>query len=114
MKLRKPDILFSKILRFLRPKCEKCGRETSLQCSHYWGRRAEITRYCEINCDVFCYGCHQRFEENPQEYYEWKLKKLGLKLFNWLKRQHNKYLKRDDNKRVEELKEKYKDIIDKI
>lgn len=108
MKRRKPDILYSTKLREIRPKCEKCGRTTSLQVSHFWGRRHEITRYDDDNCDVFCYACHQRFEENPGEYTEWKKKKLGLQKYKELERRHNQYCKRDDEKRYQEIIQRYK------
>lgn len=108
MKRRKPDILYSERLRERRKKCEKCGRITSLQVSHFWGRRHEITRYDDENCDVLCYACHQHFEENPAEYVEWKKKNLGLKKYKELERRHNQYLKRDDGARCKEILIRYK------
>ena len=101
--IRKSDALFSQYLRKKRGyRCEKCGRqyregERNFGVSHFWGRRNENVRYDENNCDVLCnMPCHQFFEENPENYREWKLKKLGKKEYTKLKLSAQFYCKRDD------------------
>lgn len=116
IKLRKPDILFSRYLRLTRKRCEKCGRRgegkdeiDKLQCSHFWGRKNENVRYSEKNCACLCFSCHQYFEQNPSEYTEWMLKKLGKKEFAKLKLAAHFYCKRDDLANEIYWKQKLKD-----
>ena len=63
--------------------CERCGRYKEsykqLQCSHYHKRRKQSTRFDEDNCNGFCFGCHQYFEENRDEYTVWMKQQLGDK-----------------------------------
>ena len=72
-------------------KCVICGKRKEdgwvLQVSHFWGRRASATRYDFENCDIFCAGCHMRWEEAKQgEYREWKLKQLGEEKYKALEK----------------------------
>jgi len=115
-KLRPIDVLFSQILRKKRGyRSEICGiyypDGKGLQCSHFWGRRHENTRFDEDNCDILNFAEHQRFEENPAEYTEWKKKRLGAKKFKDLMIRANLFCKRDDKKIMLFLKEFYKEFI---
>jgi len=101
IKRRKGDILYSQYLRKLRDyTCEKCGRYfeegKGLTVSHFWGRKAESTRFDDENCDCLCIGCHQRFEENPAEYTEWKRNRMGEQAFKLLDVRAHQLKKRDD------------------
>jgi len=55
-----------------------------LQCSHYHKRRKQSTRYDEDNCVGLCYGCHQHFEEERDEYKAWMINLLGEREFDLL------------------------------
>lgn len=67
--------------------CVKCNTQydrdapyvnKSLQCSHFWGRGNEMTRYDLENLDPLCFGCHMRVESNKQGWYrDYMIKKLG-------------------------------------
>lgn len=62
--------------------CERCKKRfvpptNGLQNSHFIGRSNQIVRHDEENCDALCSGCHSHFEQNPHEYHEWKLTRLG-------------------------------------
>lgn len=79
--------------------CTRCGRQferksQGLHCSHFFGRRAESTRFDPENCDSACYGCHQYFGSNPLEFTEWKKKQLGDR-FDLLVLRKNTHKKKD-------------------
>ena len=104
---RKTDILFSQYLRKLRNyTCERCGKreEGKMQCSHFWGRKAESVRFDGENIDVLCFPCHNYFEMNPAEYTIWKEKQLGEKRYKMLMVRAHTYQKRDDKKMLIALK----------
>ncbi len=83
IKITPLDKIFSLYIRTkAKWTCERCRRQyvpptASLQCSHFIGRANQIVRHDEENCDTLCCGCHGYFEQNPHEYRDWKLKKLG-------------------------------------
>ena len=115
IKRRTSDVIFSQYLRRLRGyKCERCLRffpeGKGLTVSHYWGRKAESVRFDEINCDILCIGCHQRFEENPAEYHEWKLAKMGQKAYNLLKVRAHTTGRRDDKAAAMVFRAKLKEL----
>ena len=103
IKIREADRLFSLYLRKKRKYiCERCGRfypeGNGLQASHYFGRAAESVRFDEDNVDVLCFTDHQFFTANPNEYREWKVKKLGPEELKKLTIRWNTYKKKDDSK----------------
>ena len=84
-----------------------------LQCSHYHKRRKQSTRFDEDNCNGFCFGCHQYFEENRDEYTEWMIAQLGEDKFNMLQaRMRNTWPKPDRELIGIYLKEKIKEVDD--
>ena len=96
IKIRESDRLYSLLLRRERPACERCGSKNGLQVSHFYGRANEATRFLNENCDIMCFGCHQYFTANPNEYREWKFKRMGERAFKQLVLAANTYKKRDD------------------
>lgn len=94
MKIRRDplDTLFSECIRRRAMNrvhgCERCGAGKvdykQLQCSHYHKRRKQATRFDEDNCNGFCFGCHQYFEENHEEYTAWLIAHLGEREFDML------------------------------
>jgi hypothetical protein len=63
--------------------CERCGAEhpaptTALHCSHFFGRGNWSVRHDPDNADALCHGCHRYFTANPADYFNWKVKKIGL------------------------------------
>lgn len=106
IKLDKCDILFSKGIRLRDKECVRCHGKGEmnkeglpiggLQCSHYFGRGRESTRFDEKNCDSLCYGCHQYWGSvNREEYRDFKIKQLGENGFNILTLRFNQYKKKD-------------------
>lgn len=86
------DKLFSQFIRQrairLVHGCERCKawKESykKLDCSHFHKRRKQSTRYDEMNCNGFCFGCHQYFEENRDEYEWWLKNHIGEREFDLL------------------------------
>ena len=91
IKIDPADAMHSRYIRLKHKRCQRCykpgvGDEgiKGLECSHYWGRRKESTRFYEPNTDCLCNGCHRHFGENPGEYHAWKLGKLGQREYDKL------------------------------
>lgn len=62
--------------------CEVCGtsyvgRTQGLHCSHYHGRGHWSVRFDPDNAEAACYGCHQKLEGSPHDFYLRWMKKLG-------------------------------------
>lgn len=98
IKISPADKWFSLYIRELANwKCEYCGKVAeSLQASHYYGRRAENTRFEPDNVSAVCFFCHQRLgSEDREAYREFMIKKLGEKRFKTLRIQYNTPKKKD-------------------
>lgn len=98
------DQWFSKYIRLSQGKCQRCGSPVELndkgdpishQCSHFYGRRKESTRFDEKNCDCLCGGCHMYLTANPAEFRDWKLNQLGQEEFDKLTLRSNTPQKKD-------------------
>lgn len=96
LKLDKADTTFSKYIRLRDKRCVRCGRMghmnadgepiNGLQCSHFFGRSKESTRFDPENCDTLCFGCHQQWgSTNTEAYREFKIKQLGEERFKKLR-----------------------------
>lgn len=74
------------VRRKAKGKCERCGRDYGdwkrLQCCHYHGRRMRNVRFDPTNLVALCFGCHQHFHEQPHEFDEFMLKRLGQAEFD--------------------------------
>lgn len=105
IKIDKADAEFSKYIRERDGKCMRCGSPVryndkgdpvSHQCSHYFGRRKESTRYDPENCDTLCHGCHQQWGSTDRESYRaFKIKQLGQYGFDRLLLRSNTHQKKD-------------------
>lgn len=109
MKIRidKRDTVFSKLIRLrARFNCEKCGRYFpqghGLQCSHFFGRRHQSTRYDPDNAAAHCFVCHMQFTENPIAFTAWIKRYLGDARYDALQLRHRQIVKRT-KKDLEEL-----------
>lgn len=56
----------------------------ALHCSHFKGRGKHATRLDERNADALCYGCHQYFTSQPDEHYNWQVRRKGQELVDEL------------------------------
>lgn len=103
IRLDKADKLFSRYIRLRDGKCVRCrrlgeGQEgiVGLQCSHYFGRGRESTRFDELNADSLCFGCHRYWGSDDKEgYRNFKIKQLGKKGFDDLAFRAEVYQKKD-------------------
>ena len=118
LKLDKADVLFSKFIRLRDKHCVRCLKGGSgidgidgLQCSHYYGRRRENTRFDPENCDSLCFGCHQEWGSTDREAYrEFKIKQLGKKGFDLLQMRANTMKKKDRRMALIVIKELLKTL----
>jgi len=106
IKLDKADTLFSYYIRLRDTSCARCHRPGKpdrhgnniygLQCSHYWSRRNESTRFLPENCDALCAGCHRIWGGEGRELYtNFKREQLGEDGYDKLLITKNMYQKRD-------------------
>jgi hypothetical protein len=106
IKIDKADALFSKFIRLRDQACVRCGRKghpdkdgnyiIGLQCSHYWSRRNESTRFDPENCDALCAGCHRLWGgDDRSKYTDYKTKQLGQQGYDLLEIRKNTYHKKD-------------------
>lgn len=102
------DALFSDFIRASSKwSCERCrkyfgGRSKNLHCSHFYGRRNQAVRFDSRNADSLCSNCHRYFEENPSDYRDWKMSKLGEQEFYKLTlTAKNSIGKKSDRKMIE-------------
>ena len=95
------DIWFSKAIRASNPYCERCGKPAD-DCSHFYGRRGNSTRYAIENCSALCRGCHNYFGEHPHEHTEFMRHKLGDGGYDRLVEKANQICKisQDDRKLI--------------
>lgn len=78
--LTEADSKFSMYIRDRDKRCQKCGTNETLTCSHFNNREHSTTRFDPENNDTFCLLCHSEIEilKKPgQWYYEWKRNQLG-------------------------------------
>lgn len=96
IKIDKADETFSIYIRIRDKRCVRCGKPgqedsngrpiLGLECSHYFGRARETTRFDPDNCDALCFGCHRYWEtQNREEYRDFKIQQLGKKGFEKLR-----------------------------
>ena len=83
IKRDKLDILFAKYIKQRDKYCQRCGCPGG-QTSHFWGRARRSVRYDSSNACLLCFGCHQYFHANPEEYRQFMLARLGEDEFNLL------------------------------
>ena len=116
MKRIAADTWFSKCVR-LRTNytCEGCGKvydpsSMGLHCSHYFGRRAYSVRFDPDNAFAHCYGCHQRFGSNPDDFHHWALGCLGDGRIQILReRREDSNLAKDYRKNIKDVSSHFRD-----
>lgn len=119
-KMSRPDKADTEFSLYIRERdnwtCQRCGRKwpensQGLDCSHFWGRGRESTRFDPDNCDAFCkVPCHSEWENEKGEtkgfhkgepivlfrpYKEWKINQLGEHRFAALEVRAHQTVKKD-------------------
>lgn len=98
IKVDKNDMLFSKLVRSGKTRCQKCGKPNQLQCCHIFDRGNRSTRWTERNAIALCLTCHEWFDstkakdilfkkelqdiEQPDNRWWWLVNKSGLN-YSW-------------------------------
>lgn len=91
------DVWFSRCVRERAGnRCEKCGRTAEqgrIDCSHFFSRRHNATRWEPLNAFAHCFQCHQYLGTNPVEFVAWVEAKIGPAKVQWLRDRHAMTLK---------------------
>ena len=105
-KLRKTDTMYSRYIRTRDGwRCLACGERSKdyseggqgLDCSHYWGRGHENTRFDGENCVSLCTYHHRLWGgEERHEYTKFMISRLGDTGYDLLDVRAHTYKKRDD------------------
>lgn len=107
VKIDAADKAFSLYIRSRDKKCVHplCNRTEFLQCSHFWGRGKESTRFDPENCDTLCPAHHRDWENQKEikirdkvvmgEYALFKLEQLGQARYDALKLRAHTRVKKD-------------------
>ena len=105
IKIDKADKTFSQYVRKRDKVCKRCGSlvrfngqnlPVSHECSHYFGRGQESTRFDPENADCLCCACHVIWGSRDREDYRFfKVKQLGQNRFNALLVRSKKLVKKD-------------------
>jgi len=105
IKLCPADITFSRYIRVRDRECQRChskvefngaGLPKSHECSHYFGRGKEGTRFDPQNCDTLCMGCHKIWGSDDKEgYRSFKVKQMGEQEFQLMNLRAWSYCKKD-------------------
>lgn len=82
----KIDKAFNEYIRLRDGACIICGSTESLQCSHYWGKKARpAVRWCELNAHAMCAKCHFLHHHGHEAVYaEFMYNQYGFKKMDML------------------------------
>jgi len=121
--VKKLDAIFSEYIRLRKANkkgivtCYTCGKKAywkgaGMQNGHFMSRKSYSTRWEELNCQVQCYACNcMRFGEQYKYGLELQ-KEYGKDLPEQLLIQ-SKQIKKFSNIDLEDMINKYKDLVDK-
>lgn len=125
IKRDKADATFSDYVRMRDGVCvyPNCAR-TKLECSHYWNRGKESTRFEPINAEGLCHTHHEMWEHQKEikigsdiimgEYAQFKIKQLGQKEYDRLKVLAHTTVKKDRVMALIKCKELLKQELQRI
>lgn len=92
------DDVFSRLIRARDQwTCQRCGAHESqkkIDCSHFYSRRHQATRFDPMNACAHCFTCHQYLGENPPIFDAWIRQYLGDGAYEMLKEKHYRIVKR--------------------
>jgi len=121
--VKKLDTIFSEYIRLRKANkrgivsCYTCGKKAywkgaGMQNGHFMSRKSYSTRWEELNCQVQCYTCNvMRYGEQYKYGLELQ-KEYGKDLPEQLLIQ-SKQIKKFSNIDLEDMINKYKDLVDK-
>jgi len=84
LKLTKVQALFNRAIIERDSRCVICGRQTSLQCSHFFTVGAHSgLRFHPDNAHAMCAGCHiKHHQADPLMYANWMIMNHWYELYN--------------------------------
>jgi len=103
--------------------CEKCGQgfnppTAQLQCSHFYSRKHNITRWFPDNAFAHCASCHAWLESRLPDFTEFYIQMRGRDKYGELMAYHHQVVHwtkddfeaiakhyKDERKRIEEMRE---------
>ena len=91
-------------------KCERCGKEGSMQCCHYQGRGAWETRFLPENLFCLCMGCHSYLDGHKINFKEFYIEKRGQATYDMLvEKSHNIALGKENRRNKAEIATHYRE-----
>ncbi len=88
---READRVFAEDVRRV-GHCERCGKTTDLQCSHFISRRYLGTRWVRLNAECLCVGCHKFLTERPIEARDRARELLGATVYDELEDRARRFI----------------------
>ena len=86
-----------------RAGCESCGSSDHLQCAHIISRKYSWTRTDLENAFCLCARCHRHFTDNPIEFGQFTIARIGEETYQNLLDRRNSIDKFDWDDEVERL-----------
>ena len=86
-----------------RGACECCGSTNHLQCAHIISRKYSWTRTSLDNAFCLCASCHRHFTDNPVEFGQFTVQKIGEEGYAGLIEKRNSIDKFDWDKEADRL-----------
>ena len=86
--------LHAQIVR-ARGECESCGSTNALQCAHIISRKYARTRTMLENAFCLCASCHMTFTDNPVDFSQFVLDRIGDVGYTTLLTERNRIDKMD-------------------
>ena len=111
--VKKLDKVVSEIVKARDKRCVVCGSIERLGCGHLFSRRNYSTRWDLSNCHAQCWPCNFRHEFDWEPYRAWFVKEYGQEEYDYLYDEYRS-IKKWKNWELEELLEKYKQILEDI
>jgi len=91
-------------------ECEACGSTNALQCAHIISRKYARTRTMLENAFCLCASCHRIFTDNPVDFSQFVLEKIGDAGYAELLAERNRIDKVDWEEEACRLKKMIKDL----
>ena len=86
-----------------RSSCESCDSTDHLQCAHIISRKYSWTRTALDNAFCLCARCHRHFTDNPVEFGQFTIERIGEPNYQSLLDRRNSIDKFDWDEEVERL-----------
>lgn len=109
---KKLDTVVSNIVRRNETSCVVCGSMDRLTNGHVFSRKNESTRWDvheDGNCHTQCWPCNYKHVYNTYPYFNWYIKRFGIKKFDKLYARWQKHAKNSRTDLIEKLEQLQKE-----